>query len=438
MSTAPASGGSGDIPAGSATTATRPAPDDLPRVHSIALHAFVFMVAFAIVLSRRPDAVLKAQFYAEDGAIWYPAAYQFGLRCLLMPVAGYLHTLTRLVALLTLLFPFSAAPLVMNLCAIAVQILPVNLFLSSRFSDIPLPTRTLASFLYLAIPNSFEIHANITNVQWHLALLACLLLLARQSCAKGWRVFDGTVLVLTSLSSALAILLVPVGAVLRWKRRNKWSATSLALLIPGAEVQLLLALLSHSRQVAPNGASLTRLVTILGGQVFLSSLLGLQTLRSIPPGNGLFFLEALAALLGLAVLTLALWRAPFELRLFVAFALAVLAAGLANPLGGPPRLFQWEWLSMPGLGNRYYFFPMLAFLAALLWTARSGSSSLWLRCFAVALLLLLPIGIYRDWRYPAFKDLRFHDYAVRFERAPSGTKISIPINPGMAMELTKH
>jgi len=56
----------------------------------------------------------------------------------------------------------------------------------------------------------------------------------------------------------------------------------------------------------------------------------------------------------------------------------------------------------------------------------------------VALLLLLPIGIYQDWRYPPFQDLHFPVYAAQFEQAPAGTKIIIPINPGWSMELTKH
>jgi hypothetical protein len=62
----------------------------------------------------------------------------------------------------------------------------------------------------------------------------------------------------------------------------------------------------------------------------------------------------------------------------------------------------------------------------------------WLRYSVVALLLLLPIGIYRDWHYPRFADLHFPKYAHQFEQAPSGTKVTIPINPNWSMELTKH
>jgi hypothetical protein len=147
--------------------------------------------------------------------------------------------------------------------------------------------------------------------------------------------------------------------------------------------------------------------------------------------------EVVATVLGLTVLLYALRYAPIELELFILFAFGVLALCLARPLAGTPDRPQWAWLCVPGCGNRYYFLPMLAFLAALLWMA-AGAIHRKLRYVGMALLLLLPIGVYQDWRYPAFKDLHFQDYAAQFERSPSGTKISIPINPDWTMELTKR
>jgi len=52
------------------------------------LWAIVFTAAVFVTISRRPDAVLNAQFFAEDGTYWYHDAYQFGFRSLLMPQAG--------------------------------------------------------------------------------------------------------------------------------------------------------------------------------------------------------------------------------------------------------------------------------------------------------------------------------------------------------------
>lgn len=81
---------------------------------------------------------------------------------------------------------------------------------------------------------------------------------------------------------------------------------------------------------------------------------------------------------------------------------------------------------------------MLAFLGSLLWMASRRAFPQALRCFAIALLLLLPIGVYRDWRDPAYRDLDFQKYPDEFEKAPAGTKVTIPINPNWTLELTKH
>lgn len=423
-----------------ASVKTSASPDLAERLTGhigIAFQIFIFLVAFVIIFSRRPDALLHAQFYAEDGTDFYPAGYQFGLHSFLIPVAGYLHTFTRIVVLFALLFPFSLAPLVMNVCAIVVQILPVNVFLSSRFSEIGIKQRLLASLLYLAIPNSYEINANITNVQWHLTLLACLLLLA-QPGGRAWRYFDGVVLVLTSLSSPIGILLVPVAAALWWKRRQSWSKWSLALLIPGAVIQILMALLSHSREQLPNGATAGRLIAILGRQVFFSSLLGVETQSVFASGQGTFMIEIIAAGVGVALLLYSLRYGPLELKLFIVFAFAVLALSLAHPMAGNASFPQWQWLCVPRCATRYFFLPMLASLASLFWIAGNSKASATLRYFVLALLMLLPIGIYQDWRYAPFDDLGFEQYAAQFENAPAGTTVTIPIYPAHSMTLTKR
>ena len=403
----------------------------------------VFAAAFLIIFSRRPDAVLNAQFFAEDGQRWYADAYQFGMRSLLIPDegGGYLHTAPRLAALVSLLFPFSRAPLVMNLCAIAVQILPIMVFISSRFSNIVLWKRLLGSFLYLGLPNTYGTNANATNMQWHLGLLACLVLLAEPANHRKWRLFDGVVLTLISVESPMGIVLVPFAALLWWMRRSRWARTSFALLFPGAVVQAFVVLTSHSRHTAPNGASVTRLVSIIGRQVFLASLLGAKTVLHFAlrySAHSLFLLEAIATGLGLAFLLYALRYAPAELKLFIAFSFCVFALSLAWPLAGAPDQPQWEWLRFPGTSNRYYYLPIMSFLAALLWIVDCAKSRTVRLCGAV-LLLVLPIGIRRDWRYPAFADMHFREYASQFHTVPSGTRIVIPINPPpWTMELTKH
>jgi hypothetical protein len=295
---------------------------NLTRGRDLAMHAAIFLIAFFLLFARRPDAILHAQFYAEDGAYFYSDAYQFGWRCLLMPYGGYLSTLLRLIGLLAQLVPFGLAPLVMNLCAIAIQILPVNLFLSARFKAISYNLRLFASLLYLAIPNAFEIHANTTNIQWHLALLALLVLLSQAEAAKAWRYFDYAVLFFALLDGPLGILLVPIAAFLLWLRRDRRTALALGVMIPFAVVQSLFILFSNSRRPAPNGASFERLTGILGGQIFFSAIFGLRSFIRLFVSHlhWLPLIETVALVIGLAIMLYAFRFGPMELKVLIFYA----------------------------------------------------------------------------------------------------------------------
>jgi uncharacterized membrane protein len=154
----------------------------------------------------------------------------------------------------------------------------------------------------------------------------------------------------------------------------------------------------------------------------------------------IFARELFGFVVGLLVVLYALRYAPAELKLFVLFGFTILALSLAHPIPAIVPQSQWEILSFPRHGNRYYFLPSISFLAALGWIATSGQR--FARWIAGLLLLLLPLGIVRDWEYIPFADLHFQEYALNFESAPPGTKMIIPLNPVNAahwtMELTKH
>ena len=60
-------------------------------------HVALIALAFLVIASRRPDAILNAQFFAEDGPVWFFDTYRLGaLPALFLPQAGYLHLLQRL------------------------------------------------------------------------------------------------------------------------------------------------------------------------------------------------------------------------------------------------------------------------------------------------------------------------------------------------------
>ena len=102
----------------------------------------------------------------------------------------------------------------------------------------------------------------------------------------------------------------------------------------------------------------------------------------------------------------ALRKGALELRLFYLFAVMVLGLAMRHPLASFAGQFkQWELMEIPGCGNRYYYYPMLAFLATPIWMlSYSVAKSRFSRCAALLVLLCLPIGIIRDWQYKPFPD----------------------------------
>ncbi|HMS41456.1 MAG TPA: hypothetical protein PKE69_14585 [Pyrinomonadaceae bacterium] len=156
---------------------------------------YFLLTLFGLVLifTRRPDAFLNPQFWAEDGRNWFAQAYNNSvLTALFTPEAGYFQTISRIIAAVAQIFPFEFAPLIFNLSAIGIKMSVAGFLLSKRLSNLlpDTPLRFFAAFIYLALPHSYETHANLTNAQWHLAFLAFLIIIAAPSEKTTGKIFD--------------------------------------------------------------------------------------------------------------------------------------------------------------------------------------------------------------------------------------------------------
>ena len=278
------------------------------------------------MFSRRPDAVLHPQFWAEDGRVFFEGAYNVGWsESLFRPYGGYFHAVPRLGAAVALLAPLFAAPLVLNAIAIALQALPVNLLLS-RQSDVwgSFRYRSVMAVVYLALPNCKELYANITNSQCLLALSAFLILAAspRKSAVSG--IFGAVFLILFGLSGPYCILLLPIALFLAWKRHNRWQWTAAGIVTMTSLVQAwaLLVLDSTGRVHGALGANLSLFVRILGDQVYLGTLVGGNSLGA-NPSPLLFAFFVGVALGGTIISGLCLLNAEIEMRLLLVFSAMV-------------------------------------------------------------------------------------------------------------------
>ena len=398
----------------------------------------LFCLTVGLVFSRLPGSLLHAQFYAEDGWIWYQQAYNLGfVRSLLIPQAGYLQTLPRLVTGLLLPVPLEHVPLLMNMAGAMVQALPVVALLGRRCSTWgPLSTRLLMAFVYVAIPNSAEIHLVLTNAMWHLAVLECSMAFAVTPRNARERAADLLLFALGAVSGPFCLLLVVPVAVYWWMRRKRWTLVIGCVLAVGAALQVVFILSKPRAPGVPLGASAGVLLHLLGGNIILDSMVG-NFLNGGPRfavvlQTGL----ALCLLFGLAVIAWGLRRGPVALRMTALFAGLTLLVSLRDPLtlSAQPR-----WLALEEVqGSRYWYYPSLLFLWCAVWCLTAGRTRLVRVAGGLALAVLL-VWLPQDWRYRSWPDTGFRANAERFHQARVGETVEFPIYPdARRMVLVKH
>lgn len=413
------------------------------------LYAAVFLFAVALIFLRRPDALLHAQFWAEDGAVWYRHAHDLGaLRPFLMTQDGYFSTYLRIAALAAQSVPLALAPLFLAVIAFALQAAPAVFLLSPRFKDaIPdMRARLALAVTYLLLPNTAEIHGNATNAQWYLALLAFMIVIARVPTSRAGKALDAATLALAGLSGPYAVFLTPL-AWLRWRaEKNRQRLRQLAVLATTGATQLfaLFVLNGGSRFGYRPNPDFGTLLAMLEKQVFAGGLLGIRGYRFVVervPAPGLVL--AALAVFCLSMLVIAAKRGSWHLRFLFAFAgMSFVTSLLAPNIGvtaGAEDYARRAWPTMfaSSSGSRYWFLPILSLATVILWT-QAKKNPRFLRVAGRVGLFLMALGMAADFRDPPLPDLDFPRYAAAYEALPDGQTVVIPLNPsGWEMSLTK-
>jgi len=403
-------------------------------------HGAIFLLTCAVIVSRRPDIIFHAQPYAEDGQVLIGDAYNLGwLHALLLPWRGCLIVMPRLAAGIALLGPLSSTPFVLNVLALAVQALPVNILLSARSASWgSFRFRALMAVLYLAMPNCAELGCGITESIWFFALSVFLLLVAATPKSWAGRCFDIAIFLLSGLSGPFCIFLLPIAIFLAWKRGEtmRWVAASVLAVCSLAGIWCALVLDWGGRPHYVLGAGLTTFVRIIGGQIVLGTLLGGNRLAAMP-GSGVLILLVCSAIVGGVICAYCFFRSAPAMKLFFLFSAEVLASSLLYPATSPgPGLSVWAKLAATA-NVRYWFFPILAFMWALLWCAWRRDKIL--KPVSLALLGVMCLTVPLGWRFPALNDTHFAEDARKFESAPAGTVMVIPGDPqGWETRLVKR
>jgi hypothetical protein len=329
-----------------------------------------------------------------------------------------------------------------------------------------LAVRAAIALLVIALPNAYDTSGNLTNAQWHLGLLAFLVIFARPPRrAVGW-VLDGAILLITGLTGPYCILLEPIIGWL-WLRDRSDPRRRFILAVNTVCVAVqLFVIVTHAgaqRVSGTLGAGVLPLVQMVARQVTLGLVIGAHGLSSIassPAISSVATLSFLAAI-PLAVCVWVAWRGPLILRALILLAGFELALALVAPSIDAPR---WPNLANPASvvefhpgGIRYFLYPLLAFAISLGWLVltrlrrtrderRGAAGDGLLRArgqrtvgiaAGVVLLATLAIGVPEDWAYPPYVDQHWGAEVQRLQAAPRGTLVVIPINPrGWNISLT--
>ncbi|MGE1562061.1 hypothetical protein [Pantoea septica] len=130
--------------------------------------AGLIILAFIVLVLRRPDIVTHAQPWAEDGRVWMAGIYNNGFwSSLFLPQNGYFQTISRLTYGIALWFGLSKAALVANIIAILIRCFFVGFLLSNRMNFIDIKYRIAVALYFILMPNVSEGFINITNVRWY-------------------------------------------------------------------------------------------------------------------------------------------------------------------------------------------------------------------------------------------------------------------------------
>ncbi|MFH1947464.1 MAG: hypothetical protein ABIJ23_04905 [Candidatus Magasanikbacteria bacterium] len=410
-------------------------------------HIIVFLFCFFIVVSRRIDVITCAQFWGEDGSIWFAQAYNLGiLKSIFLPYTGYLQTFSRIIASFSQFIPLVLVPLFYNLSAIFIKILPVNFLLSGRFSHISkkmLPF-VIFAFIYLVLPNTSEVFANVTNTHWYLSLLAFMVIVSKPAENMPGKFFDFFIIILSSLSGPFVIFLLPLSFVYWYKNKNRQKLIISVLLLFFSFMQgaLIIFTANDVRSTMELGISFMSFIKIVAGQIFIASVFGYKWfvyiydlfLNEINIWSRIVYL--IVFFVGLSVMIFTLLKSKLEIKLFLIFSWLVLFASLFTPMVSLTQK-QWEIMSLPGAATRYWFIPMLGFVLSLVYIAcqKEYKSFRFVGLFAIILML---IGISYDWVFPKWNNLDYKNQVRTFEQVELGEEYNFFIQPeGWQMKLIK-
>jgi hypothetical protein len=408
----------------------------------------VLLVA-VLFIGRRPDSLFHAQFWAEDGPIFYFQALKDGaFRSLFEQYSGYLHIIPRLTAIVAVQMPPIFAPLIFSAVAFGFAIYACSMFSSVHYRSIVRSDllRVLLCCAFAVVPPADELIGTLTDLHYYLFLLIFLQLVGLSANRENrgnslWKEACGALVSLVATASAPeAVLLLPIAG---WQLARSGKASSRLIpigVVIGAVVQLgnlLTSAWQPASRPMPFALFFTTVVAFVH-RVVISSIAGQVASASIVAHGAQGLVLALIMLLTGGFIALWMRLRDREPRALVFALLGSSVAFVAIMIY--TRDLWGEFPSLAQLvdynGSRHFIVPIFFFLLA----AAVAVESL-LRDFkryspAIAFLIIFVCGGALNYRVMQFTDYHWSDNAPLVDRWRSCQRhhepcpsVTIPINP---------
>ena len=291
----------------------------------------VFGVALVILGLRLPEAVVRAEFWAEDG-LFYSDALVRGLASITDPYAGYFIIGIRGVAFLETLGPPMYAPLIGNLLSLGVMA-SVAAFATSRRMPWNRTTGTMIAAGIVILPIGFELVGTLVHVVWPLMLWMAFVAVSREPSTRAGRTMETVGLVAAGLTGIGGVLVSPL--FLRGPRRR------LVAVVGVVVVQLLAVVATFGERPGSLGAEWPLVPFIWLLRAVQTPLLGDSLTGALPLVANIIIAGLVAAVAGVLLLRTARHVAALIFLLSFAIPVAGIVMGgeattaLANPAWAP-------------------------------------------------------------------------------------------------------
>lgn len=367
------------------------------------------LVGALLLVIRMPEAVFRAEFWAEDG-LFYSEALANGASTLVEPYAGYFILSIRAVALVGSLLPPQLAPAFGNAFSIAFMA-SAAAFATSVRMPWPRSVGVLIAGGIILSPIGFELVGTLVHIVWPATVLLGFIAISREPESPFGRTVETIGLLIASATGIGSVLMLPLFAV--GPRRRLLAVGGVAM------VQIVTTALMLDERPGAIGAEwplvpyvwiLRSVVTPLVGSSLASTLPG-----GVVVGMGIIVVSFVTLLLLDRLPRVATTRAT-TLAMIVLLAVVIPIAGIA--FGGEPT----SDLTNPYWAPRYFW---LAGVGLVLLIALHVLAPL--RAAAIPLLILFVVGATLQFRIEAAPSM---GWAQLSECIGGAVACEVPVAPG--------